>query len=352
MSFAGYGYIPILGVRPAEMRALEELPASAKDAMLPYIILQPWLAANELASAVARVNAAVGMRPIVADIVESSPIGGKRRPVHDAFDALRNPANGYESYVSFVKENENFLPALQLSEPTQINEQIARLAELNRDVTIRLHEPMLSFAGDIAARFQGAISADRLHFILDFEKQNRDILIKSAISVQTVRNIRRHLPECSVSVSASTFPDSFVGLVHQDIYERQFHTTVSDALGHENLIYCDRGSARAEALGGGGGTPAPRIDLANIARWNFFRVDDATDKFEGFRRAANDAMGADCWQDLGIWGTEYIKRTGDENETDVIDTAAKCTAARINIHLHTQAAAEGGQPDDEVDWSD
>lgn len=353
MGFMDYSYMPILGVRPAEMRALEELAPNVKDTMLPYIALQPWLAANELASAVARVNAAVGLRPIIADISEAAPIQGKRRPVHDAFDLLRSSANGYERYVNFISENENFLPALQLTDLTELDHQIARLIDLDRDITIRLHEPMLQFAGNIAERFVGAMQSDRFHFILDFEKQNRDILVKSAVSLQTIGNIRAALPNCSVSVSASTFPESFVGLDHQDIFERRLHAVVQDALEGENLIYCDRGSARAEPLGGGGGTPAPRIDLANISRWHFFRVDDAADKTEGFRRAASNAMEANCWIDLGVWGTEYIKRTSDEDETDVIDTATKCTAARINIHLHMQAT-DGGQDDgaEEVGWSD
>lgn len=353
MGFTDYSYIPILGVRPAEMRALEELSPNAKDAMLPYIVLQPWLAANELASAVARVNAAVGVRTLIADISEPLPINGNRRPVHDAFDLLRNSANGYQHYVDFVSENENFLPTLQLADLTQIDPQIARLAQLDRDVAVRLHEPMLQYGDNIAARFAGVIPSERIHFILDFEKQNRDILVKSAISLQTIRNIRNVLPDCSVSVSASTFPESFVGLGHQDIFERSFHATVSEALQAENIIYCDRGSARAEALGGGGGSPAPRIDLANLSRWHFFRVDDAADKFEGFRRAANNAMDATCWNDLGVWGTEYIKRTGGGDGADMIDTATKCTAARINIHLHMQATAGGlAGGDEEIGWTD
>ncbi|MEJ1173129.1 hypothetical protein WA845_02685 [Agrobacterium sp. CMT1] len=352
MSFLNFEYIPMLNVRQAEMRALEELPSQTKDAMLPYIVLQPWASAKELASAVARVNAAVGLRTIIVDIGEEQPFKGERRPVHDAFDSLRVSANGYKNYVDFLVLNGNFLPSLQLADLTQLDAQIRRLAELNRDITVRLREPMFQYARDIAARFQGRIPAGSLHFILDFEKQNREILVKSAIAVQTIRNIRSTLPECSVSVSASTFPESFVGLAHQDIFEREFHAVVRDAIQNERLIYCDRGSVRAEALGGGGGLPAPRIDIASISRWHFFRVDDAADKHSGFRRAANDAMEDDCWTDLGIWGTEYIKRTGKDGETDTIDSAAKCTAARINIHLHTQAT--GGKIDggDEVGWAD
>lgn len=354
MSFTDYSYIPILGVRPAEMRALEELAPHAKDALLPYIVLQPWLSANELASTVARVNAAVGVRPIIADIAEPGVITGRRRPVHDAFDQLRTSDNGFESYIEFVRENENFTPSVQLTDLAQLDTQIRHLAALSRGAAIRLHEPMLRYAGDIAARFVGQIPADDLHFILDFEKQNRDILIKAAGAVQAITAIRRVLPESSVSVSASTFPDSFVGLDYQDIFERQFFNVVDEAISSENTVYCDRGSARAEAIGGGGGTPAPRIDLANVSRWNFFRVDDAEDKVEGFRLAATNAMASPSWSDIGIWGTEYIKRTGDEGETDIIDTAAKCTAARINIHLHVQAVNgiddEGSGAD--MGWTD
>ncbi len=352
MGFTDYSYIPILGVRQAEMRALEELAPQVKETLLPFVVLQPWATANELARTVARVNAAVGLRTIVADITEPIPFKGKRRPVHDAFDLLRNPEDGYQNYVEFIKENENFLPALQLTNLGQIDAQIVRLADLGRDVTVRLQEPMLRYAGDIAGRFKGIFPSDRIHFILDFEKQNREILVKSVTAISTIQNIRAVLPDCSISVSASTLPENFVGISHQDIFERQFHEVVSEAIGYENAIYCDRGSARAEALGGGSGTPAPRIDLANTGRWHFFRVDDAADKNEGFRKAAKDAMGAACWDDLGIWGTEYIKRTADQDETDIIDTATKCTAARINIHLHIQATGGESSSMDEVGWTD
>lgn len=354
MSFMEYSYIPVLGVRPAEMRALEELAPHAKDVSLPFIVLQPWLAAKELASTVARVNAAVGLRPIIADIAGASIIVGRRRPVHDAFDQLRVPDDGYAGYIAFLRENENFIPSVQLSDLTQLDAQILHLAALNRGAAVRLHEPMLRYAGDIAARFAGRMLGTDLHFILDFEKQNRDILIKAAISLSAITAIRGHLPDSSVSVSASTFPDSFVGLDYQDIFERQFFNVVDSAVSSENIIYCDRGSARAEALGGGGGQPAPRIDLANLNRWNFFRVNDAEDKIEGFRLAANTAIAAPCWRDIGIWGTEFIKRTGDEGETDIIDSAAKCTAARINIHLHVQATNGAEEEDTGADtgWSD
>lgn len=354
MAFTDYGYIPILRVRPAEMRAMEELASQAKDAMLPYVVLQPWLAANELASVIARVDASVGGRPIIADIGEPASIGGRRRPVHDAFDLLRESNNGFENYVAFIRENESYIPSVQLADLAQIDRQVEHLAQLNRGVAVRLHEPMMVYAGDIAGRVARRFADRNVHFILDFEKQNREILLKAAIAVSCISAIRRVLPSASVSVGASTFPDSFVGLEHQDIFERQFFNVVDEAIGSENIIYCDRGSARAEELGGGGGAPAPRIDLANISRWNFFRIDDADDKVEGFRRAANNAIAAPCWQDHGIWGTEYIKRTADENEADIIDTASKCTAARINIHLHVQAlnGSESAGTGEETGWSD
>jgi hypothetical protein len=336
------------------MKALEELPAQSKDLMLPYIVLRPWLSARDIDSVVARVNAAVGVRRVIADIVEPDAIVAKRRPVHDAFDLLRISDDGFKNYIEFVAANENFIPAAQLSDLAQLNAHIRNLIELDRGAAIRLHEPMLPYAGDIAARFAGEIPDEKLHFVLDFEKQNRDILIKAASSVTAIGAIRKLLPGSSVSVSASTFPDTFVGLEYQDIFERQFYNVVENALNSENIIYCDRGSARVEALGGGGGQPAPRIDLANVNRWNFFRVDDADDKLDGFQTAASDAMASLAWSDIGIWGTEYIKRTADRDEADMIDTAAKCTAARINIHLHVQATDRIEHPGDgeEVGWSD
>jgi Beta protein len=100
VDFSDYSYVPIVAVRPAEMQALEELHTSDKDAMLPYIVLRPWLTAHHFESVLAKVEAARGHRPIIVDLT-SEAFAQPGRPVHSVIDELRDPANGYRNFFDF-----------------------------------------------------------------------------------------------------------------------------------------------------------------------------------------------------------------------------------------------------------
>src|SRR6185437_6554606 len=96
VDFNDFSYVPLLSVRPSEMSALEETLPSVKDALLPYIFLQPWVASKEFENTVAKVEAAVGHRPVIVDLTDA-PAPANRRPVHDSIDALREPSDGYSN---------------------------------------------------------------------------------------------------------------------------------------------------------------------------------------------------------------------------------------------------------------
>ena len=61
----------------------------------------------------------------------------------------------------------------------------------------------------------------------------------------------------------------------QDIYERQLFNGVRHSVGGDQLVYSDRGSARAERQTGGGGPVYPRIDYSLPENWQFYRSEDA-----------------------------------------------------------------------------
>lgn len=350
MAFTDFAYVPMLSVRPSEMTALEETRPAAKDRILPFITLQPWLSAKQFANALARVGAAVGDRPIIADITDEIYGVVGRRPVHDTIDGLRDATDGYRAWFDLIEAHENYIPTLQLGVLAEVPRQIARAIALGRGIVIRLTEPMLPRAADIARLLRGFLDQSQIYFVLDLEKQDRDLLSRGLMIVPIVRSIRSVLPDCIISVSASTFPSSFVGLSRQDIFERQFHNLILSELDEAKTVYCDRGSVRAERQGGGGGAPAPRIDNALAAHWRFYRVDDEEDRDVGYQRAANAAVTCADWRDLGIWGTDVILRT-DRGQADAINSAPRSTAVRINIHLHVQAGAPSAASA-ETEWED
>lgn len=348
MNFGDFSYVPIIGVRPSEMQALEELPPHVKTGLLPFIVLQPWTTAKEFPSTLARVAASTAGRPLIADITDEAFVG-TRRPVHDVFDELRDSNNGYAVWRRFIEENEAFTPVIQLSAPREISRQVQSFKALGRGVVVRLHEEIFGLAEQIARLFAGYTFNSDVYFILDFQRQDRNILTKAMIAVNTCKKIRDILPDCFISVSASTFPTSFTGILEQDIFERRFYDIVASEIGYESNIYCDRASVRAEKQNGGGGSPAPRIDNALPQKWKFFRESDEEDREEAFIIAAGRATKCPEWLDLGIWGTEMIKRTaaGEEN---AIYSSKMSTAARINIHMYQQAGAPASAA--EVEWSD
>lgn len=165
-----------------------------------------------------------------------------------------------------------------------------------------------------------------------------------------------------VAISSTTFPSDFGSNVSQEIYERSFFNAVNAQAG--NIIYSDRGSARAVEQSGGG-VPRPRIDLPTDARWHFFRSDcvreenEEDDEFRGRRieaygQMADSAVGSADWDErLNIWGTQLIKITQLRSQFG-ITSPAKSTACRINIHLAKQSLYGLGVSSEELeeDWVD
>ncbi|MBZ0163029.1 MAG: beta family protein [Notoacmeibacter sp.] len=348
MDFNAFHYVPIISVRPSEMQALEELPPYAKTGILPFVVLQPWTTAKEFPSTLAKVSASTAGKPIIVDITDEV-FDGARRPVHDVFDELRDPNNGYAAWRDFVEENEAFTPVVQLSDPRSIAPQIHAFKAVGRGVVVRLHEQIFGLAENIAQLFKSYPYNNDVYFILDFQRQDKNILTKTLIAVNTCKSIRKQLPDCFISVSASTFPISFADLLEQEIFERRFYTLVADQIGYDNHIYCDRASVRAEKQNGGGGSPAPRIDNALSAKWKFFREAEEEDRDEAYQIAANRATTCPEWIDHGIWGTEMIKRTA-AGEESAIYSPKMPTSARINIHMYMQAGAP--EPAAEIEWTD
>ena len=351
--FSDVSYVPLLGIRPSEMEAVEQLASKSKDSLLPFFFLGPWVGSHTLARSTERIEKAYPDRPYLLEL----PVAGvvdNRREVHDQLDQLRVPANGYANWATFIGENANAIPVVQLAVLDQLDEQLDRLASLGRGVAVRLPEEAFGVAQAVAARLGEYFAASDVLVVLDYARQTRELLTRQATAVSLSSNIAAGLPGCRLAWSASSFPEGFVGISAQDIYERLFFNGVQDQLPDISLLYSDRGSARAERQNGGGGSPAPRVDFAQASGWSFFREEDDGDRQAAYRDAALSAMDADCWdENLKVWGTQMIERTSQGDEY-AITSPPSSTAARINIHLHQQLCYN--DPDalyeTEEEWSD
>jgi len=321
------------------MQALEELPESDKDELFPFFSLRSWTTAHNLDSALIRLEEAYGDRPLFIDLIEPEFVEN-RRPVHDQLDMLRNPANGYRAWCNFIEEHPNFVPALQLNDPVQVRAETVRLHALGRGMIVPIPRVPTSFplVPGIAQSVASSTNQGRdVCFFLDFGRAHGDLIMQQMATSTAITAILNAAPNAFVAISASSFPDTFVSVTEQEIYERALFSGVSMHLNSRRLIYSDRGSARAERQsGGGGGTIPPRIDYAERTRWTFFRADGADARLNSYQAQASRTMNSESWDArLRLWGTQMIERTAIGDNAAII-SPAKATAVRINIHLHRQ----------------
>ncbi len=343
-------YLAILGMRPAEMRALEELPGQTKDALLPMVPLRPWVGAHYLESAQERIVQSYGERPIVVSVGEREV--PKKRPVFAELEALRDPSRGFRNWCDFIEDNGSYIPTAQIGvNPNEELIQFAQLHALGRGLVVHLERPTFPnlhiISGMIGGMTNGGLG---VCFILDFGTASADHLHVAALTVGYIEALLNHSPNAHVSISASSFPSSFSNITGQPIYERRLFNEVAMQVALGRLIYSDRGSARAEQLSGGSGVIPARIDYPLFDDWLFFRSDEAG--FDGYVEQAQVLQTSEFWNaDLRVWGTQMIERTA-RGDHSAIDTPLKATAARINLHLQMQAFY--GDMDDaqdtEEDW--
>ena len=332
LEWSNIPYLPMLSLRPAEMRALEELPNITKDRLLPIIHLRPWVGSHRLQNATGCIADAYGDRRVVIAMGEREQ--PNERLVHAELDALRETTHGFRQWCEFFEANENYIPAIQFSPDVLAEEeQIARLFDIDRGVVVVIEPPAFGFVSLIAQRVgQRTQGGHGVCFIIDFGPAGRDHLEVAARAMGYIDAIRRHTPAAYVALSASSFPDNFAGRKSQLIYERRLFDTLPTS---SNLIYSDRGSARAERQTGGGGQPNPRIDYPLRTEWEFHRSDEVFG-FTGYAQQARNLMSADYWNpELRVWGTQMVERTA-AGDTSAIGSPQKATAARINIHLQLQ----------------
>jgi hypothetical protein len=259
------------------------------------------------------------------------------------------------------------VPAVQLGDLSQLNLQIKRLKSLGRGLRITIQPDVFpiipKFVETVSEQTEGG---EGVCFFLEFGKGGKDLLFRQVEVTAYVNQIIELAPYAFVSQSGSSFPDSFVNIDKQDIYERLLFDGVLLNIKNKRFIYSDRGSARAERQSGGGGTPSPRIDYAQSQCWSFYRDESPIDPVADFDKRRSDRLKAyiaqakrvvradGIWDPaLRLWGTQMIERTalGDDQ---AINSTSSSTAARINIHLHRQLFYDdlGSMYETDEEWTD
>lgn len=365
MDLARVRYVPILAVSLAEMTALEQLPEKDKDLILPLIPVKGWGASNKLENSLVRIEEAINDRLWIADIDDEylqecheRVFGFRRgkRPVHTEVLDLGNPSNGYQNWYEFLLKIPSAIPCLQLGDLTKLTRQLDLLESLGRGVVARVKltdfERVLGpLVDELSAREE-----KNQFVILDLESVDATIMERTGAILGPLRAIRSRLPDVGLSISGSSFPDSFSkqAVGENPIYERRFFNRIRQEMPGVPFLYSDRGGARAIKSDGGGGVPAPRIDYPLSNDWRFLRrefEDSASikkgEKEKLYTIIAQEMMTQEYWRDdLRLWGTQVIEFTSKGDDWG-IRSPGRATAVRLNIHLHQQLYYD--TPDDLVD---
>jgi hypothetical protein len=355
------------------MTALEELPDKDKDLILPIIPLKGWVGSHELKNSIPRIEKAIGKRRWIADIDASFLTDNKEkritgeypREVFYEIEKLLLPKDGYDNWVQYIKGHKNVIPTVQLGNLKELDAQLAKLNSLSNGVVVRFtteHIESSSYRKIIQAVKNTKIND--VFIIFDYEQVTREILTFSAAISSILLEVHEMLPTALFAISCSSFPSSFSGSHNGEnpIYERLLYNNVSGLTPNIRKIYSDRGSARADKIGGGGGIPSPRIDYALANDWRFIReeFEDSTapedgEKEELYASIANKIIKSNYWNaKLRIWATQVIELTS-RREMLGINSAMRSTAVRINMHMHQQlyyAAPEEDLLDTDEDWKD
>ena len=363
VDLSSISYVPILSVRPAEMIGLRELPEAAKRLMLPHILLRPWLGGGTLKRATDKIIHSCSKSPFIIELDTDYPVEGNTDVAQEMI-SLRDKEHGFRKWLEFVRNLPLAIPCLQVtSDIAELTSEIAGAASLRRGIVVRIPKHSLAAIDVFCSIFANKGIADVL-FVIDFEQSDYRYLVEISRAITAIERIRQFIPTASIAISSTSFPSSFKEVTQQEIFERSFFNGVlSEIHRTTGLLYSDRGSARLPREGGGG-VPAPRIDLPSADTWYFFRkevdgIGDPTakvkERLEAYKEIAGAAIASAEWNPkLNIWGTQMIKLTQLGSEYG-ITSPVRSTSARINIHLFKQALRTSRVPLDQLtedDWVD
>ena len=334
------GYFPTLAIRPAEMRALEELPEKSKDRICPVILLCPWSTANTLESASERLIKAFGKsRPFFLDIDPHYVNETSDRDAVLRFNDMRLGNDNWESYYKFVENVPNALPVLQIkgANKASVSQQLDNILELDRDVFLVRITPntRLKDYSILSPIFDAGIQ----NFIVALDGEwTKDVISTQRFVAETINQIDGLNPSnvrYNIITSVSTFPKGFTDiegkreipvdavLLHQNIKQR-----------YENrydIHYGDWATTKPKEYRGGRGDIPARIDYVLKTQWIIYRKQDEWDYKEAAEHLMNDSS---VWQDdLAVWGSLQIEKTA-VGDPSGINSPQRNVAARVNLHLH------------------
>ncbi len=344
-------YFPHLFLRPAEMTALEQLPASFKDFIYPTIFLRPWVNSLDLEKSITRIVKAFPNRNYFIELDRYER--RKDTPASKQFQALCDPTSGYKSLRDFSERHANmFLNINGMNIQSNDIKAIEKWAtKCNKRVVVSF---WLVDTIDMG-KFYDVASIDNPLFSVSINAGwSTDILSKELKITSLIQGLRLIglQPNKKIILIASSFPEKFDTLADYKkengfkmvtpIKEYLLFKRVKTKFNDIDLVYGDWCSSR-EPKEKSGGTLTTRIDYCNGAYWYSRR------SFENRNRTYSD-LAMEALSDIEFqnmpesWGKYTI------SNIPLIDSSSnysmsKNAACRINMHLVAQIQQASATPE-------
>lgn len=353
-------YIVTLGIRPAELSGLKELPGTTKDRLTPMVLLAPWLATTPLSRALDKFEEAYPARPYFLDVDTYYRINDKPNEAKELWARLANKPADLEAWWGLLAHYPNANPCLLMAQQPigRARDQIAWARQNNRTFCLRMNlaegigsgipQWMPALVAELAAE-----GATDYAVVFEFGWVENPLLVAAVASGYTNTFFSAIPPTIPVGISCTSFPKDFTpydGTEEEIFTNRELVAQVQRATNRPRIVYGDWGTTRPRSYGHAS-QPKNRIDYPTDRSWVFARDQDES---VDFQTAAERITGSAHWSgDLGIWGEQLIEGTA-AGQAFAIDSMPKMYSVRINIHLHRQAFYGHLPPPEALDeeWSD
>lgn len=336
------GYFATLCIRPAEMRALQELPALTKDNITPIVLLAPWSTSNPLSKAIDRFEQAFGDRPYYIDVDSYYQATGELTPAKEQWQRLGQHPADIGFWLDLIEPYPNANPCILMAgQPIEAaRSQIDWARLFGRSFCLRFNMSdsgpglppwITSLVNELAEEGSADYS---IHFDFGWvEDALQQFAAVSGLIGSIFSQVDQEVP---IGVSSTNFPRGFTGIdgiKPVPFSNRQLVNQLRLVTNRPRITYGDWAATKPRSRKRAN-PPKARIDFPLDNTWLIRRDDGAP---VTFKKAAEDIVANTAWSgNLNIWGEQMIQATA-EGDAFAIDTMPKMYQCRINIHLHRQA---------------
>lgn len=353
-------YLVTLGIRPAELSGLKELPGTSKDRLTPVVLIAPWLATTPLSRALDKFEESYSARPYFVDVDTYYRINDKRNEAKELWEQLADKPADLNAWWDLLANYPNANPCLLMAQQPieRAREQIAWARERNRTFCLRVN--LAEGIGSGIPQWMPALATELAEegatdyaVVFEFGWVQDPVLVAALASGYIQTFFLQIPPTIPIAISCTSFPKGFTsydGTKELAFTNRELIAQVQRVTNRPRIVYGDWGSTRPRSYEHAS-QPKNRIDYPTDTSWVFARDQEES---VDFKTAALRITGSNYWSGgLGIWGEQLIEGTA-AGQAFAIDSMPKMYAARINIHLHRQAFYGHLPPPEALDeaWSD